>query len=138
MENGERTQNRMNQPKLQTTNRWARVIVACGAFALVLTGYAMFDLFRLLRASADGDANGMLRFFLCVMAPPFFASFRVLLRRRWAAIVVALFGWFAVYDVLSAPSIVNRLDWLSGLMMVATLVLTLALFNGEKAWKRGF
>lgn len=122
----------------QQTKIWARIIIGCGAFAFAFSGFMLFHILVSLRESSDGDANGMIRFFLCLFVPPFFASFRLLFRRKWAGIVVALFGWFWIYDLLSSPVGFGQFDWVTGAANVSTLILTAALFYGEKAWKRGF
>ncbi len=128
----------MNPPaETREKSRWSYAVLACGAFAIAFSGWALFHLLFSLRDSSDGDANGMLRFFLCINTALFLASFRLLFRRRWAGVTVALFGWFWIYDLTSSPVGFGQIDWLTCVAIVATLTLTVALFRGEKVWEQG-
>lgn len=124
---------------------WPRVIVTCGLYSALLSLLAVgLVALRLINdASAidgevpRGEPHAWLFIFLCGLL--LLVSYRLVVRRAGAGVIIALLGWLSVVSMLGTFSPWSPANVL--IFVVSTLVpvtgLTAALFYGEDAWKPG-
>lgn len=126
----------MPEPTKSRSLNWTPLIMACGAFGLGLSTWNLGILALNLRAKSS--QNPMVWMFGIIFFWLLLVSCRLVLRRLWAGIAAALLGWFLIYDLATSPVAKNKFDVWTLAVVLATLVLTVALFAAPSAWKRRF